>query len=58
MTRVPHGDDFGRVCTQLGPERTRQARDALDEVIDELPPSPGTGLRVFNSSYIGSNLSP
>src|SRR5437762_2268371 len=58
MTSVPHRDDFDRVLKQLGPERMQQARDALDEVIDDLPPSPGTGLRVFNSSYIASNLSP
>jgi hypothetical protein len=58
MQGVPHAKDFERVLRLLGPERADAARAHLNQIIDEMAPSPGTGVRVFSSSHLGSNLSP
>jgi hypothetical protein len=49
---------FRAVKNWLGDNRTQEVQAEFDWIIDELPPDPGTGKRTFNSSYLGSNLSP
>ena len=46
------------VQRRLGEERSLAVRTDLDRIIDNLPPDAQTGRRTFNSSILGSNLSP
>ncbi len=57
ITRVPHRRDFDDVVRRLGP-LADQVREGLNEIIDELPPDAENGLRTFNSSHLGSKLTP
>lgn len=58
MRRVPHVDNFETLVRRLGAERASAVRDGLNEVVDQLPVDPEKGVRVFSSSFLGSNLQP
>jgi len=49
---------FRSVKNWLGDHRTEEVQAEFDRIIDELPRDPGTGKRTFNSSFLGSSLSP
>ena len=55
---VPHADTFAAAIRQLGPQRAAEIREALDNVIEDLPPDCNTNLRTFSSSFLGSELTP
>jgi hypothetical protein len=58
ISGVPHREDFDALLHRLGPKIADAIRRYLDGIIDELPPDSKTGLRTFNSSHLGSKLSP
>lgn len=58
ITAIPHRGTFDAVKAKLGTLRTEQIRKELDAIIDKRQPDKKTGLRTFNSSYLGSELSP
>jgi hypothetical protein len=58
VTAVPHRADFDALIRRLGDTAANAIRAYLDEVIVGLPADSGTGLRTFNSSQLGSKLSP
>jgi hypothetical protein len=55
---VPHRADFDDLLRRLGSGTADAIREYLDGVIDNLPVDATTGLRTFNSSQLGSRLSP
>jgi hypothetical protein len=57
MAKVPHADTYNRVKSQLGEQRLQELRRGLDDVVDRMSPNK-SGLRSFNSSHLGSKLSP
>ena len=58
VTAVPHRSDFDALIRRLGAANASAVRNYLDDVISDLPPDENTGLRTFNSSQLGRNLSP
>ena len=58
ITSVPHRPDFDALLHRLGTITANAIREYLDGIIDKLPADAKTGLRTFNSSQLGSNLSP
>lgn len=58
ISRLPHAKDFAAVVRRLGAQRTTEVQEYLDLTIDALPPDKDTGKRKFNSSHLGSALSP
>lgn len=58
VTAVPHRADFDALIRRLGTATADAVRGYLDGVIGGLPPDSKTGLRTFNSSQLGRNLSP
>lgn len=58
MARVPHQEEFDEVVERLGRQRAGEVRAALNTIIDEMPPARNMPHRAFNSSFLGSSLSP
>jgi hypothetical protein len=60
ITEIPRSrvDYFQAVKDSLGENRTQEVQAEFDRLIDELPGDPRTGKRTFNSSHLGSSLSP
>ena len=58
IAKVAHVGAFERLLHQLGAERAEAVRRELNRIIDELPPDHETGCRKFNSTYLGSELTP
>ena len=60
ITEIPRAraQYFRAVKNTLGPNRTQEIQAEFDRIVDELPRDAGSGKRTFNSSYLGSSLSP
>lgn len=58
IRRLPHAKEYALVIAQLGTARADAVRRFLNDVIDNVPPDKKTGKRTFNSSHMGSRLSP
>ena len=60
ITEIPRTriEYFRAVKETLGPDRTLQVQAEFDRIVDELPADQRTGKRTFNSSFLGSSLSP
>src|ERR1044071_3651005 len=60
ITEIPRSriEYFRAVKDTLGPERTQEVQAEFDRIVDELLPDTSSGKRTFNSSYLGSSLSP
>jgi hypothetical protein len=58
IRRLPHAKEFALVMAKLGAKRADEVRRFLNDIIDNLPPDKKTGKRTFNSSHLGSKLSP
>lgn len=58
LTRVPHGEAFAAYLRRLGTDRTDEVRLALNELIDGLEPDGETQKRTFNTSHLGSKITP
>ena len=58
IKKVPHREDFDALLERLGKRSANSIRKYLDKVIDDMPPDAKTGLRTFNSTYLGSALTP
>ena len=49
---------FRAVKNALGLNRTQEIQAEFDRLVDDVPADAGNGKRTFNSSYLGSSLSP
>lgn len=58
VSKVPRLADFNFVVARLGADVAESVGSFLNRAIDGLPRTPESGLRSFNSSYLGSQLSP
>jgi hypothetical protein len=58
ITTVPHSQEWNTLLAELGAANDTAIRQFLNALIDAMPPALDTGLRTFNSSYLGSSLSP
>lgn len=58
ITTIPHAAQYRIVVQQLGPSRTQEVRDELVRRVDQMPSNRQRGLRMFNSSYLGSAITP
>ena len=58
LTGVPHGAYFQAVVGRLGQVRADEVRSGLSRLVDSLPPDSARGIRIVNSSYLGSELTP
>jgi hypothetical protein len=57
VTKVAREDVFNAIIKKLKAERTQKVREGLDTIIDEMEPTEDN-RRAFNSSWLGSKLSP
>lgn len=55
---VPHKADYDKLLRELGSQKAQEVRDFISTCLDQMPPDPSSGGRVFNSSHLGSQLSP
>ncbi len=60
ITEIPRirVEYFRAVKNTLGPSSTQEVQAEFDRIVDQLPADARTGKRTFNSSYLGSSLSP
>lgn len=60
ITEIPRirAEYFRSVKGALGPNRTQEVQAEFDRIVNELPADERSGKRTFNSSYLGSSLSP
>lgn len=58
IKRVPDTAEFKRAVQLLGASRAEGIRQALNRIIDDMPPDKETGKRIFSSSRLGSQLEP
>ena len=58
LKNVPHREDFDSLVDALGKRKSDSIRKYLDHVIDDMQPDAKTGRRMFNSTHLGSKLSP
>lgn len=55
---IPHEEEYDQLLSELGPLKTQEVRDFINAQLDLIAPDPSSGGRVFNSSHLGSHLSP
>jgi hypothetical protein len=58
IRRVPEAAEFKRAIRLLGARRAQAIRDALNLLIEEMPPDKKAGARTFSISRVASELQP
>jgi hypothetical protein len=55
---VAHQEAFAALVARLGAGRAQAVRSELNRIVERMPPDKESGRRKFNSSHLGSSLTP